>query len=99
MTEAPRCPCGSGLPRTLLDLGAGRRPAWTCARCEATVKAGMRLCPCGSGKPSRWLRDARGIECGRVCDACEERQRARYRPEIFTDPAYEAEEPIEADDY
>jgi hypothetical protein len=44
---------------------------------------------------SHWLKDARGIECARICDTCEARQRARYRPEIFTDPDYWTDEPIE----
>lgn len=45
-------------------------------------------CHCGSGKTRRGLVDARGIFVAYVCDACEETKRARYRPEIFTDPDY-----------
>jgi hypothetical protein len=56
-------------------------------------------CGCGSGK-ERWpLYDARGIFCAYVCDKCEDKVRAKYRPEIFDDPAYEADEPIEPEDY
>ena len=55
-------------------------------------------CPCGSQKDSWWLRDARGIECCRVCEDCEEERMKQYRPEIFTDPSYEAEEPIEPEE-
>jgi len=55
----------------------------------------MKLCGCGSGKPRRELADARGIFCTFVCDACERRRMAEFRPEIFADPSYEADEPIE----
>lgn len=56
-------------------------------------------CMCGSGKPRRALNDARGIFCGYVCDDCEESVRAKFRPEIFDDGNYEADEPIEPEDY
>jgi hypothetical protein len=36
------------------------------------------------------LYDARGIFCTFVCDACEKRKRAQFRPEIFTNPSYDA---------
>lgn len=57
----------------------------------------MRECNCGSGLPSEELLDARGIYCGRVCEACEAAKKAAFRPEIFTDAAYEADEPVDAD--
>jgi hypothetical protein len=57
----------------------------------------IRPCPCGSGKDSWWLQDARGIPCKRVCEDCEEKERARYRPEIFEDSNYECDEQIEED--
>lgn len=57
----------------------------------------MILCSCHSKKPSRELFDARGIYISRVCDDCETRIRRRYRAEIFTDPNYYAEEPIDED--
>jgi hypothetical protein len=57
----------------------------------------MGLCHCGSGKYRRELKDARGIFCTFVCDDCERRRRAEFLPEIFTDPNYHADEPI--DDY
>ena len=59
----------------------------------------MRECPCGSGKEAFPLNDARGISCGLVCDDCEDEKRAKYRPEIFEDSNYWADEPIEAEDY
>lgn len=43
------------------------------------------------------LYDARGIYCCRVCDECEAEKRAQFRPEVFTNPAYEHDEPIEED--
>ena len=51
-------------------------------------------CPCGSGLAPRRLYDARGLYVSRACDDCEARVKARYRPEIFTDPRYETDEPI-----
>ena len=59
----------------------------------------QRTCACGSGRPKRDLYDARGIFCSYVCDDCEAERRARYRPEIFEDGAYEADEDIEPDDW
>ena len=46
----------------------------------------------------RLLYDARGIFCCYVCDECEQSKRARYRPEIFTDPNYWTDEPVEPED-
>ncbi|HTI81792.1 MAG TPA: hypothetical protein VL614_15190 [Acetobacteraceae bacterium] len=45
----------------------------------------------------RPLVDARGIFCCYVCDRCEGTRRKHFRAEIFTDPSYEADEPIEED--
>ncbi len=56
-------------------------------------------CSCGSGETYTWiLYDARNIACGRVCDKCEAKKKARYRPEVFTDSNYWADEPIEPDE-
>lgn len=52
-------------------------------------------CPCGSGLSRHELRDARGIFCAFVCAKCEASKRARYRPEIFTNADYHADEPID----
>ena len=59
----------------------------------------MTTNPCAEGheEGSFILHDARGIPVARVCDRCEAHVIARYRPEIFTDASYEADEPIEAD--
>ena len=43
----------------------------------------------------RSLYDARGIFCCYICPVCEDDKRARWRPEVLTDPAYEAEEAID----
>lgn len=52
-------------------------------------------CTCGSGKEGRELCDARGIYCGITCDGC--RKEDGYRQDVMTNPAYEADEPIEED--
>lgn len=56
-------------------------------------------CRCGSGHDRHPLYDARGIFCAFVCSKCEASVRAKYRPEIFTDGQYQADEAIEAEDY
>lgn len=53
---------------------------------------GRRQCPCGSGLDKRDLVDARGIFCCYVCDQCEDKKMAGYRKDIFTDPAYVADD-------
>ena len=55
----------------------------------------MKLCRCGSGEPRRELYDARGIFCTFVCDKCEAKRRSAYRADIFTDPTYWHDEPID----
>ena len=55
-------------------------------------------CRCGSGLERRELIDARGIFCAFVCDACEAGAKAKFRPDIFTDFDYWADEPIEEDE-
>jgi hypothetical protein len=57
-----------------------------------------RPCPCGSGLDSHWQFDARGIELCRTCPKCHKAKMARYRPEVLTDSAYQADEPIEPQD-
>ena len=60
---------------------------------------GPRICMCGSGLWKYELRDARGIFCTYVCQICEADKRKSFRAEIFTDSEYEADEPVEAEDY
>jgi len=50
---------------------------------------------CNSGKYHETVYDARGIYVGKVCEDCEKQALAPYRPEIFTDPNYETDEPVE----
>lgn len=57
------------------------------------------LCHCGSGEPWWRLFDACGIYCGRCCDRCEDTVKAKYRPEIFTDPGYWTDEPKESEEF
>jgi hypothetical protein len=56
-----------------------------------------RICDCGSGLESEWYYDARCIPLCRACKTCWKQKRLRYRPEVLTDPNYEADEPIEPD--
>jgi len=55
----------------------------------------MRECPCGSGLTPSAAHDARGIFLTFVCNRCEERKMRAFRPEVLTDPCYDAEEPID----
>jgi hypothetical protein len=57
-----------------------------------------RKCSCGSGLYSWWEFDAKGIELCRVCDKCRTGKLSHYRPEVLSDPNYEADEPIEAEE-
>lgn len=54
-------------------------------------------CPCGSGEHPEEVYDARGIYVTAVCDQCRHKRLKGYRPEIFSDPDYDHEEPIDAD--
>lgn len=54
--------------------------------------------PCGrhtKGDGSWWAKDARGIELARVCEKCEKFKLKGFRPEVLTNPNYQADEPIE----
>jgi len=53
------------------------------------------ICSCGSGYRSAWQYDARNIPLARTCVKCHKKVMARYRPEVLTDPNYQADEPIE----
>jgi hypothetical protein len=55
-------------------------------------------CSCGSGEPRRALHDARGIFCAFVCSRCESKVKRKYRAEIFTNPGYYTDEPIEEEE-
>lgn len=57
-----------------------------------------KLCFCGSGKPRYELVDARGIFCCYVCEDCEAEKKSKYRPDIFEDANYWADEPIDEEE-
>jgi len=54
-------------------------------------------CLCGSGEFPAEVFDARGVYVTVVCDRCRAERLKGYRPEIFTDSDYAADEPIEAE--
>jgi len=60
-----------------------------------------QLTPCteaGQHDGDTWpVHDARGIYIGRVCKRCERAILSTYRPEVLSDPNYEADEDIEPD--
>ena len=55
----------------------------------------LKACSCGSGLARDEINDARGIFVAYVCDECRDERLNGYRPEIFENPNYEADEPIE----
>jgi hypothetical protein len=57
------------------------------------------LCRCGSGEPWWRLYDASAIYVARVCDVCKAAVKSKYRPEIFSDPNYETDEPKEPEEF
>lgn len=58
----------------------------------------MTACICGSGLPRTEHKDARGIFLFFACAHCEDIKRSGIRPEVLSNPAYEADEPIEPED-
>jgi hypothetical protein len=54
-------------------------------------------CPCGSGSTARAIYDARGIFVFFACDTCIEKKCSAFRPEIFTDPNYSHDEPLDSE--
>ena len=54
-----------------------------------------RECSCGSGLTRSAVHDARGIFLTFVCNKCEQQKLRTYRPEVLTNPNYEADEPID----
>jgi hypothetical protein len=55
-------------------------------------------CPCGSGEHGEVEYDARGIYIGRMCDHCRTERLGHFRPEVLSDPGYDADEPIEPEE-
>ena len=56
------------------------------------------FCP-HDGEETWWEYDARGIPLVMVCKKCVKAKRAEYRPEVLTDSNYQADEPIEPEEY
>lgn len=56
-----------------------------------------KLCPCGSGYARRARYDARGYFLAFVCDRCETAKMSKYRPDVLTNPNYDADEAFEED--
>jgi hypothetical protein len=54
-------------------------------------------CDCGSGQRAEPQHDGHGIFLCYACPACHARKMARYRPDI--NERYQAEEPIEPEEY
>lgn len=54
-------------------------------------------CPCGSGEFPEAVHDARGIFVAYVCNRCEKERLKGYRDDIFADPGYWHDEPIDND--
>jgi cbb3-type cytochrome oxidase cytochrome c subunit len=55
----------------------------------------MRKCTCDSGEWGDEQYDARGIYLTITCPSCHDRKMRVYRPEVLTDPNYEATEDID----
>ena len=53
---------------------------------------------CDSGLYHEEVYDARGIYVGKVCEKCKEETLGGYRPEIFNDPSYAVDEPIDEEE-
>lgn len=55
----------------------------------------IQPCTCGSGLMTHEEWDARGIYLCSCCEACRKERLAGFRPEVSTDPNYDADEAIE----
>lgn len=71
------------------DAIKGKQPSM-----QRTAQA-ARECACGSGLVRRPLYDAKSIFVAYVCDLCEKRIKSKYRDDIFTNPSYWTDEPVE----
>ena len=61
------------------------------------AKTLSRPCGCGSGKYPYEVTDARGIFCCFACDDCRRDKTRHFRQEIFSNPNYETDEPVDGD--
>lgn len=57
-----------------------------------------RRCFCGSGEYQEAEYDARGILLTYARSKCRKERLSHFRPEVLSDPNYEADEPIEPED-
>lgn len=57
----------------------------------------MEKCNCGSGLRADPIYDARNIFCFYACSKCIETKRTGFRTDIFVDPNYWHDEPIDDD--
>lgn len=80
----PHCPRCNGERIVVID-----NEVFGCPACSRDT------CNCGSLEFPEEVFDARGIFVAKVCSACRTERLRGYRPEIFTDPNYDAFEPIE----
>ena len=58
-----------------------------------------RKCDCGSGNPRFPNYDARGIFLCSSCEKCHQRKMSGYRKDVLENPNYDADEPIEPEEY
>ena len=52
-------------------------------------------CTCGSNAQAENVYDMRGIYVARVCDECREEKLSCFRQDIFEDPDYWHDEPLD----
>jgi hypothetical protein len=57
--------------------------------------AAPKECSCGSGLHRRAIYDARSIFLTYACEKCERTKLSGYRRDIFTNPNYDHDEPID----
>jgi hypothetical protein len=57
----------------------------------------FQRCSCGSDVEPEKIYDARGIYLTRACPRCQPEKLSRFRPEVLTNPRYEADEDIDGD--
>jgi len=62
------------------------------------MKKPIGECTCGSHLARKVQYDARGIFLYFYCEMCEARKRTMFRKDIFTNPNYWADEPINSED-
>ena len=61
------------------------------------MRNSQQTCNCGSGLEKKPVYDARGIFVTYACNKCKTQKLKGYRKDIFTNPQYETDEPIDED--